>query len=332
MKRIIIAVGAFIIAMNFNNFSHAEVYFEFDGESGYQYLGPENAHPGGGYFSRIGGNVNSPEGTGCSDPMSYHNTILSSEPTAIGAVADSNFSLKTPYSGSCPNESFSRDTTIINTPDLEEYYIRWYQKWTGDWNSSDTQHKFTKFYRQGTGDSLTAHFSFNRSSNNWRNYIINLEDRFDMNNVERAAYVWVYETEEGAGSEYPGVNRAWDDINNGIGLNGTDAQFDFQTGVWYCIEIHAKLNTDANTADAVLEAWVDGNKVFEIKNFKYYNDPAAKAATNIFELQHIYYNRSATDQPTYMDNIIISDSYNGPVTDIPLNELSPPTQLTIISQ
>lgn len=332
MKRIVIAVGAFIIAMSFNNFSHAEVFFEFDGENGYQYLGSGNAHPGGGYFSRLGGRVDGPEGTGCSNPSTYHNTILSDETAAQGAENGSQYALKTPYSGSCPNESFSRDTTIItlSTP-VDEYYIRWYQKWTGDWNSGSVQQKFTKFYNASDDTYLTAHFSFDPYSEAWRNYLVNLENRFDMNHVPHAAEVWIYATEAGAGSQYSGVNRAWDDINNGIGEGGTDAPYTFATDTWYCLEIHAKLNTDADTADAVCEAWVDGVKVFEVTNFKYYNRPGAKVGTNTFELQHIYYNRTSNDQPTYMDNIIISDNYNGPISGAS-TPLPPPTSLEIITQ
>ena len=302
----------------------AEIFFSFDGESGYQYLGATNAHPGGGYFAHLGGNVNGAESVlpnPCSnrDTSNYHYTVLSNEPEAQGSVNGSQYSLKTPYAGYCNDESFTRDTTTImlNSP-IEEYYIRWYQKWTGSWNNANVQQKFTKFYNPSYLSYSTAHFSFAPNSNVWRNYMINLEGRFDMNGIPHAANVWIYETEEGAGNQYVGVARAWDDINNGIGPGGADAQFVFETDEWYCIEIHSKLNSDANTADAVLEAWVDGIKVFEVKNFKYYNDLLNRIGTNAFELQHIYYNRATNDnQPTYMDNIVVSDEYIGPITASP---------------
>ena len=335
MKKFIILISA-IIAFGSYGISHATTFFEFDGESGYQYLGSENAHPGGGYFSRLGGNINSPEGNGCDNPLEFHNTILSNAAEAQGAATNSQYALKTPYSGSCPNESFSRDTTIIRLDeDKDEIYVRWYQKWTGDWNSADVQHKFTKFcsynYTSNT-DAKTAHFSFQPNSNSWRNFTPNLEDRFDMNGVEHYDWVWIYETEEAAGSQYSGVARAWDDINNEIGDGGSDAQFIFETGKWYCLEIHVKMNSSADSADAVCEAWVDGTKVFEIRNFKYYNDSANKYGTGYLELQHIYYNRSSSDQPTYMDNIIVSDTYNGPINNDAdtSSDLPAPTGIKII--
>jgi len=294
------------------------VYFDCDFENGYQYLTSSNPHSGGGYFYWLGGSPLYPEGTGCSDVYNYHNTIISNESAAQGAVSGSMYSLKTPYRGICPNESFTRDTTIIRLgSDRDDIYVRWYQKWTGDWNSSTVQHKFTKFCSTGyesDGDKITAHFSFANGARNWRNYTTNLEGRFDMDGIPHANWVWIYQTREGAGSQYHGVTRAWDDINNGIN-DGNDGELYFQPNKWYCIEIHAKVNSSASIADAVCEAWVDGVKVFEIKNFKYYNDPAKKYGTGYIELQHIYYDRTPTDQPTYMDNIVIADSYIGPMRD-----------------
>ena len=311
---------SFVDSEDSDCYEQSEIYFNWTGENGYQYLGHENPHSGGGYFSYLGGNTNGEEGIlldPCSnrDTNEYHYTVLSNEPMAQGSVDGSEYSLKTPYAGHCNDESFSRDTTIIRLNEsVDEYYIRWYQKWTGNWMNGDVQQKFTKFYDGYGSPYHSAHFSFGSRSNTWRNYVPNIEDRFDMNGLEHADRLWVYENEEGAGSQYEGVSRAWDDINNGIGEGGTDGQFEFETGKWYCLEIHSKINSDADTSDAVVEAWVDGQKVFEIKDFKFYNNPGDRSETDTFELQHIYYNRETNDdQPTYMDNIVISDNYIGPV-------------------
>lgn len=292
--------------------SEQTIYFSFDGESGYRYT--NTSHPGGGRFIHMGGDPDNPEGTGCSDVSSYHNTVLSNDASAQGSIPGSQWALKTPYSGDCPDESFTRDTTIIRLDeDKDEYFIRWSQKWTGNWNSADVQQKFSKFTEIGGSDEVSAgYFSFGGGSTNWRCRVPNLEGRFDMEGVRHNIAVWVYATQEGAGSQYEGVNRAWDDINNGIGEGGTDAELYFETERWYDLEIHAKMNSDASTADAELEAWVDGQQVFGVYDFKWYNESPGAYGIGNFELQHIYYNRDPTDQPTYMDNIVIADSYIGP--------------------
>jgi len=69
-----------------------------------------------------------------------------------------------------------------------------------------------------------------------------------------------------------------------------------------------------------MEAWVDGNKVLGIYNFKWYTD--AIYGVDYVELQHVYYNRPPSNDATYMDNIVVSDSYIGPVGSI--GETPPP--------
>lgn len=323
-KFILVILTCSIIGVLSSGTSHAATYFEWNGESGYQYLGSLNKHPGGGYFSWLGGQVSKPEGTGCQDPQSTHNTILSGDTAAIGSILGSKNALKTPYNGACPNESFSRDNTTITTPPLYEGYMRYYQKWTGDWNSSSVQHKYTKFYG-GYGTLPVVHFSFAPKAKNWRTFVPNLEKHFDKDGIARSTgSIWVNATPAAAGSAYAGVNRSYDDLLNGI--NGTDGEMNFETDRWYSIEYHWKVNSDAYASDGVLEAWVDGKKVFGIYDFKFFNT-GTRPSVSVYELQHIYYNRSTTNQPTYIDNIIISDRYNGPVGSI--KAPAAPTGVTI---
>ncbi len=300
--------------------SNATVYFSWDGESGYQYMGVNNPHPGGGFFSQMGGNVTKPADTygasNCApaDTNNFHYSVISNDTAAQGSIPGSRHSLKTPYLGVCTNEAFQRDTTIIKTPILYEGYMRFYQKWTGDWNSATVQQKFTKFYTS-TGLPI-VHFSFAPKSKSWRAFVPNIDGHFDKDGVTRyGGQVWVNASSVAAGKPYTGQNVSYDDFSNGLGLDGTDGELYFETNKWYALEFHWKINTDADTADAVLEAWVDGKKVFGISNFKFFNS-GARPIIDTFELQHIYYNRTATDQPTYMDNFIISDNYIGPVINI----------------
>lgn len=289
--------------------SWAVVYFEFDGESDYQYMGLANAHPGGGYFSYMGGNVFRLDSLdSCAgDTANYHYTILSSDLAGQSATSGSQYSLKTPYLGSCPNESFTRDTTIVSVLDSSELYVRWYQKWTGDWMSGSVQQKFTKFYNPNTPNSLAGHLSFASDSKVWRNFMPNLEGHFDKDGVTRYdGNIWINASD--TGGNYTGVNRSYDD-------DPDTSNFEFEPNYWYCLEIHFRINSDPAISDAIFEAWVDGVKVMGVYDFKYYNLPEAYFTVNTLEFQHVYYNRTATDQPTYMDNIVVADEYIGPVNN-----------------
>ena len=310
MKKLILATVFLVLLIAPS--VRATTYFEFTGESGYQYMGPGSPHPGGGYFSNMGGAVSKPEGANpcLKDTNNYHYTVLTNEPAAKGATPGVDWALKTPYPGACPDEGFVRDTTIINLASgLQEVYIRWYQKWTGDWNSASVQQKFFKT-ENGASNYLQMSFGVTPTQV-WRAYLPNVENHFDKDGIARASAVWVYasraqEQAQVPGCEYGGTACAYDDDATTTGIT-------FATNVWYYLEIHIKINTDSSTSDGVMEAWVNGAKVFGASNFKYYaTGTLADWTVGSFELQHIYYNRSANDQPTYMNNIKISDTYIGP--------------------
>lgn len=296
---------------------NAEVFFEFNCENGYQYMGSDDPHPGGGYFSMMGGNVRGPEAA-LPDPCSnrntntYHYTVVSNDIAAQGAVSGSKYALKTPYAGHCNDESFSRDTTIINYGQkLSELYIRWYQKFTGNWHNGSVQHKFVKF-----GVSTLGGLRFGSKHNYWRTGFYNNGHWPGAN-----SWIWVYEY-----LDNPSNKKVADDLDSGLGR-----RFTFNVDTWYCIEMHVKGNTAGNT-DGIYEAWVDGIKVFGIYNHDFSKDGVSAVSTNKIELQHVYYNRATNDdQPTYMDNIIIADEYIGPVDDgNDSTAPSPPTGLKII--
>lgn len=287
------------------------VYFDCDFESGYQYLGAGNAHAGSGYVSYLGGDVATPEGTGCSDGGSYHNTIISTDAAGQGAVSGSTHSLKTPYPGACPNNGMLGTTTILIDP-VYEYYIRWYQKFTGDWPSNTTgemQHKFFKTNCAGSWhDALwPGHWSFTSAIRHPHAYMPNIDGHFDKNGCTFASPAWVAQAY--SGNCYSGGMYTNDDINNGVG--GTDGNFQFQNNIWYCIEIHVKINTSTSASDGEMDVWVDGTKIFGASGFKWYNS-GNRPQVNQFEMQHIYGTRSSNDQPTYVDNVVIGSSYIGP--------------------
>lgn len=299
--------------------SDATIIFSWDGESGYQYMGSENAHPGGGYFQQMGGNVSASEGTynssSCTpDTNSHHYSVISNDPAAQGSTTGSKYSLKTPYLGVCPNEAFQRDTTVITTPLLTEYYVKWDQKWTGNFQKS-VQQKFAKFYNSADTQEKTITAYLTLRANNAsgttpgattglaENFMPNIEGHFNKSGCTLYnGNIWVTPVPIAYGNCYDGQNRSFDDSDE------TNTPMIFELNRWYTIEIHSKLNTDINTSDAVYEIWIDGILRFSAKGFKFrdggvYNTPG----TNRFEFQHVYYNRSSSDQTTYMDNIVISD-------------------------
>lgn len=274
------------------------IYFAQDFESGL--LTPD---AGIGTWGALGGLTSGPAGpTGCDDPAVYHNTVISTDDAINGT-----HSLKTPYSGACPRESSTRDVSRITfTTGFgpgQDVYIRWYQKFTGDWNSaysegSGWQHKFTKFY-SGTVGQYGAHFSFSGNDRHWQNYMLD-DGRW------------------GNAGSYIFVSAAQDD-------SPATSVFDFVPDRWYLIEIHFRLNSDANTSDGITEAWVDGNLVFSVANYRFYLSGSGYHV-NLFELQHIYYVRSANDQPTYMDNIVMASMRIGGISG-----LSPPPGTSSLS-
>ncbi len=290
--------------------ANATVIFEFNGESGYQYMGSANAHPGGGYFSAMGGSISAPEGTydssACTpDTTNYHYSVLSSDVAAQGASAGSTHAIKTPYLGVCPNQAFQRDTTIISTPLLQEYWIKWNQKWTGNFQAS-VQQKFAKFYYSGDTleKTMSGYFVMRpagvgaTTSGPFQAYFNNIGELLDRECSGLGPdQTWISPV---GPCSLP--NHSYDSSA------ATTTPITFDLDRWYTIELHSKMNSANDVADAVLEIWVDGVLRLQLTNFKMrdgggvYNSPG----TDHFEFQHIYYDRSSSNQTTYMDNIIIS--------------------------
>lgn len=286
------------------------VYFADDFESGYQYIYPTRYGDEGGRFSYMGGYIRQStaadnEGMGCSDSNIYHNTIISSDIMARGVVPGSLYALKTPYDGDCTAESSSRDITILSGISFgpgEDCYVRWYQKWSNPWNDSPNQHKFTKFYGGYSGATKGMHFSFSGNSRYGRNAMVEYDNQFRSGEPDGTT-VWVYADPLHLGGTITGQD-------NYIRPGG-DTDFVFETGQWYQIEMHFRLNSTSDSNDGVSEVWVNGEKIFGCDNIKMWD--ATYDEIDTFEFQHIYPDHSSVDQPTYMDNIVIADKYIGPV-------------------
>ncbi len=277
------------------------VYFAWDGEAQ-----SFTADDGTGELYYAGGYVDKIAGGGCDSVATYYNSIISTETAARSAVTGSSYSLKTPYNAECSGESFQQDVTIIAlASDVPEVYIRWYQKFTNTWQSG-TQHKFTKFTDKnhvGEDEYTTGYSTFQGPTSVLSQTFNMVNGQFGVDKVR----MWAVDPEYS-------ISFA-DEINNGFSnfptCTGTDANFVFQTGTWYCLEMHIKNNSNSSTADAVYEFWIDGHLYMKQTGFKYYDGTYTIPGIGSFEMQHLQQNRAANDEPAYMDNIVIGSSYIG---------------------
>jgi hypothetical protein len=61
-----------------------------------------------------------------------------------------------------------------------------------------------------------------------------------------------------------------------------------------------------------MELFINGNLYIGVYDTYWGASNSSTTSVSYVEMQHIYYTRDTNDdQPTYMDNIIISDTYNG---------------------
>lgn len=86
-----------------------------------------------------------------------------------------------------------------------------------------------------------------------------------------------------------------------------------EPGRWYCIEQHIKLNTPGK-ANALLEVWVDGIKIYRKDNL-YFRD------TEKLKIEKVWLNfyfggvaKPTRDFDMYVDNVVIASQYIGPVS------------------
>jgi len=85
-----------------------------------------------------------------------------------------------------------------------------------------------------------------------------------------------------------------------------------QTDRWYCIEQYVKMNT-VGQADGIYLAWVDGQLAFERSDFRF-------RSVDTLHIEEIWMNfyhggtaKSPYDQHAYLDHVVISKSYIGPL-------------------
>jgi len=95
----------------------------------------------------------------------------------------------------------------------------------------------------------------------------------------------------------------------GWGLSGGAS---LEKNRWYCIEQYLKLNTPGKK-DGVLQAWLDGRKVFEKGDLRFRTTRDLKIEEVWFNFYHGGRAPSPRDQTLYIDNLVISREYIGPM-------------------
>ena len=81
---------------------------------------------------------------------------------------------------------------------------------------------------------------------------------------------------------------------------------------WYSIEQYVKLNTPGNK-DGIFRAWIDGRQVGEMTGIRFRHVPSLKIESVWFDVFHGGVSPAPKDMTLYIDNVVISGSYIGPV-------------------
>ncbi|MCF7981267.1 MAG: DNRLRE domain-containing protein [Pseudomonadales bacterium] len=81
---------------------------------------------------------------------------------------------------------------------------------------------------------------------------------------------------------------------------------------WYCIEQYVKLN-EPGKSDGILMAWLDGRLVFERQGLKFRNSKDLKIEEVWLNVYHGGMDPSPYDQTLYIDNIVVAQTYIGPL-------------------
>ena len=272
------------LAVSFNH-AFASELFRSEFENGLlKYVSYKNTHPGGGYVSFMGGEVNSTYYTpsdGCGD-LSVQDVNIDNSQDARGGPADAQtMALKTRYrKGATCGSSFQKNTTIIKFPKTQNIYARWYQKWSSEWIWPRIQQKFCKIGNQDKTSS--QNFYFQGSGQMRVNYVSQGKQTtsFDPDN-----------------DDYKAINSAVT-----MSLNK-----------WHEIQVHVKMS-DPGLSNGVLEYWIDGVQRFGLYNIE--NNNGSKDYLDFIELQHIYDTGNVEenggplrDMPTWMKNIVVSTTF-----------------------
>lgn len=267
-----------------------EADFEGDGSGEIPWLKGAATHPGGGYISFLGGEIYESTvnpGDGTNEYNTHNNVVLDSSLPARNSISGSNYALKTHYAPG-HERSYQKNTTVIKFPEVDEIYIRWYQKWSTNWIFPDDQHKLLKVRGAGSSQNVGLHFGRNH---------LNLTKQSYPDTWKNEMYVF----SEWTDAERDSRKRDTSEITKNTNLT---------PGEWYCIEVHVKSNSKnddgSDNMDAAYHVWLDEEITLEYTGT--HNRIGKTGGMHRLELQHVYQSNAALTEatPTYMDNIKVA--------------------------
>lgn len=87
-----------------------------------------------------------------------------------------------------------------------------------------------------------------------------------------------------------------------------------ETNRWYCVEQYLKMNTPGKK-DGILRAWIDGRPAFEKTDIRFRQVPTLKIEQIWMNVYHGGTKPSPYDQHLFIDNVVISRKYVGPINN-----------------
>lgn len=183
----------------------------------------------------------------------------------------------------------------VKEPELA--YFRYYLRLADDWDQTVTGGKLPGFAgtynRAGWGSRKPD------GSNGWSTRGGFLKTIHSDNKRVNPIGSYVYHLDQDGN-----YGSIWTWSNSGGAL--------LENNRWYCIEQFVKLN-DPDKNNGELKAWLDGRLVFEKKGLRFRLTKDLKIEEVWFDIYHGGSAPSPKDQTVYMDNLVVSKKYIGPL-------------------
>ena len=187
----------------------------------------------------------------------------------------------------------------LGVKEPERAYFRYYIRLADNWDQTVTGGKLPGFAgtynRAGWGSRKPD------GSNGWSTRGGFLKTIRSNNKRMNPIGSYVYHLDQGGN-----YGSIWTWSNGGGAL--------LENNRWYCIEQFVKLN-DPDKKNGELKAWVDGRLVFEQKGLRFRLTKDLKIEEVWFDIYHGGTAPSPRDQTVYMDNLVVSKKYIGPIND-----------------
>lgn len=239
--------------------------------------GVGNAQPGGGYIEFLANPENGAgDGIGGTNISVVDITGSSAYPSGVKG-------LRNTYKAGGAAYSFGNQTIFLKHPEMQRFYMRTYVRFSANWQWGNDQLKFCK--NKGTSGVSTNCPKFDSAG------IAHITKLAPAN--PSLNELFVYPVATGAQSDYNTV----DDINNGFGAGGTDANWTPTLGQEHLLEWEIDAGTPGQS-DGSYKFWVDGGLYMQLDNVQ-----VAQSGDTLFtthELGHVWQNGSPTED-IYVD-------------------------------